>query len=158
MRGAYLFNRAQLYFTLLKCVFSKGGRSPPRQGDLILSPLWRCNEVSDFNIRKNLLTSDRHFIKCPAYPHKLLDVMLVLWLSTNRNENINVLWVIRPLIGGRLFILTTFLNLTIQQEGKILHTEAVLGNVQIHSSAAKCSHFWKFQIFFEFPSCGRCYT
>ena len=53
-----------------------------------------------------------------------------------------------------MFILTTFLNLTIQREGGILHTEAVLGDVQIHTSAVVWSHFGKFNIFFEFPFFG----
>ena len=55
------------------------------------------------------------------------------------------------LIGGRLFILTTFLNLASQREGEILRSEAALGKVQIRSSAVKCSNFEKFQFFFEFP-------
>ena len=39
------------------------------------------------------------------------------------------------IIGGVLFILTSFFNLTL--EGGILYTEAVLYSVQIHSSAVK---------------------
>ena len=34
-----------------------------------------------------------------------------------------------------------------------IHSEAVLGNVQIYSSAAKWSNFGKFQIFFEIHFC-----
>ena len=45
----------------------------------------------------------------------------------------------------------TFLNLTIQREGKIPLTEAILGSVQIRSSTVKCSNFGKFQISFKFP-------
>ena len=49
-------------------------------------------------------------------------------------------------IGAMLFILTTFLNVTIQREAKILQIEAVLGDVQIHSSTVKWSNFGKLQI------------
>ena len=38
--------------------------------------------------------------------------------------------------------------------GKIFQSEAVLGSVQIRSSTAKCSNFWIFQIFLEFPVFG----
>ena len=52
-------------------------------------------------------------------------------------------------IGGRLFILTTFSQFDDPAGGKIFHSEAVLGNVQIRSSSAKWSNFGEFKIFFK---------
>ena len=42
--------------------------------------------------------------------------------------------------------------------GGILHIEAVLGNIQIHSSPVKWSNFWKLRIFLKSPFCLGSYT